>query len=147
MAAYLLNKEVEKIRLQVLLESKSTLFEVINNFILYDRVCIVSALTGVGCITQYSLRWKKSRKGMSKKESEGCVYKVSGQGSSQQSAVRSTQIHQFAMWFCFRAICACHQVFLSSRPLQTFYERQSQPEPHGPHFFPRIKSGMHFSLS
>jgi hypothetical protein len=27
------------------LDSKSTLFEVINNFRLYDRVCIVSALT------------------------------------------------------------------------------------------------------
>jgi len=45
-APYLLKKEVEKIRLQVLsyLDSKSTLFEVINNFRLHDRVCIVSAL-------------------------------------------------------------------------------------------------------
>ena len=32
MTTYLLKKEVEKIRLQVLLDSKSTLFEVINNF-------------------------------------------------------------------------------------------------------------------
>ena len=43
-AAYLLKKEVEKIRLKSYLDSKSTLFEVINNFRLYDRVCIVSAL-------------------------------------------------------------------------------------------------------
>ena len=40
MAAYLLKKEVEKIRLKSYLDSKSTLFEVINNFRLYDRVCI-----------------------------------------------------------------------------------------------------------
>ena len=41
MAAYLLKKEVEKITL----DSKSTLFEVINNFRLYNRVCIMSVLS------------------------------------------------------------------------------------------------------
>jgi len=43
-AAYLLKKEVKKQDSKSYLDSKSTLFEVINNFRLYDRVCIVSAL-------------------------------------------------------------------------------------------------------
>ena len=43
-AAYLLKKEIEKKNSKSYLDSKFTLFEVINNFRLYDRVCIVSAL-------------------------------------------------------------------------------------------------------
>jgi len=39
------------------LDSKSTLFEVINNFRLYDRVCIVSALRA-SCFISTS--WKLS---------------------------------------------------------------------------------------
>ena len=58
MAAYLLKKEVEKIRPQVYLDSKSTLFKVINNFRLYDRVCIVSDLKSKFNNTAYLLAVK-----------------------------------------------------------------------------------------
>ena len=44
MTSYLLKKEVEKKDSKSYLDSKSTLFEVIDNFRLYDKVCIVSAL-------------------------------------------------------------------------------------------------------
>ena len=56
MAAYLLKKEVEK---KSYLDSKSTLFEVINNFRLYDRVCIVSALRSITCHTSYAALSRK----------------------------------------------------------------------------------------
>ena len=41
------NKTHMKLPLRLTLDSKSTLFEVINSFRLYDRVCIVSALKTV----------------------------------------------------------------------------------------------------
>jgi len=46
-SAYLLKKEVKKKDSKSYLDSKSTLFEIINNFRLHDRVSIVSALIGV----------------------------------------------------------------------------------------------------
>jgi hypothetical protein len=42
MVIYLLKKMEKKQDFKSYLDSKSTIFEIINSFILYDRVCIVN---------------------------------------------------------------------------------------------------------
>jgi hypothetical protein len=44
-ATYLLKKREKKQNSKSYLDSRSTIFEVINSFRLYDRVCIVSTIT------------------------------------------------------------------------------------------------------